>query len=354
MQVDFGGGGEIAFFREGRAGIIRLARPKALNALNEPMVEAMAKALQAWEDDASVSCILVEGDGRAFCSGGDIVAAWHAGKAGHPAYEFFEKEYALNAYIGRYSKPYVAFMDGIVMGGGAGISVHGSHRIVTENTVFAMPETAIGFYPDAGAGAYLPSMPYAMGAYLALTGNSIKWGDCLQSGIATHAIALEDYDVLRQALIEEGNPRPALEEVAVEPDYETDIQTRTLMAECFSGASVEDCLQRLQTKAGEGNEFAIQTLTTILARSPISVKVAFRHIVQCQRLGLDNVMAVENRITRHMIESHDFYEGIRALLIDKDKKPQWQLQTLEEVDETLVDVYFQANEQEENIKEVRV
>jgi len=188
MQLDFGGGKDISFFKEGRTGIVRLTRPKVLNALNGKMVKALSKALHSWETDDDVLCVLIEGEGRAFCSGGDIVAAYKSGKAGKPDYHYFTEEYRLNAYIGEFPKPYIAILDGICMGGGAGISVHGSHRIVTENTIFSMPESSIGFFPDVGAGEFLPRLSDNFGIYLALTGEHLKWGDCLQTGLATHGV----------------------------------------------------------------------------------------------------------------------------------------------------------------------
>lgn len=150
MQIDFGGGSEISFERKGKAGLVKLTRTEALNALTHKMILALDRALQSWEDDPEVACVILEGEGRAFCAGGDVVAAYKSGQAGTPAYEFFRDEYRLNARIGRFPKPYISLINGIVMGGGAGISVHGSHRIVTENTMFAMPETGIGFFPDVG------------------------------------------------------------------------------------------------------------------------------------------------------------------------------------------------------------
>lgn len=170
MQIDFGGGSEIGFERKGKAGLVKLTRTAALNALTHNMILALDRALQAWEDDPEVACVILEGEGRAFCAGGDVVAAFKAGQAGTPAYEFFHDEYRLNARIGRFPKPYVSLINGIVMGGGAGISVHGSHRIVTENTMFAMPETGIGFFPDVGGSAFLPHLHDNFGYYLALTG----------------------------------------------------------------------------------------------------------------------------------------------------------------------------------------
>lgn len=346
MDANFGGGEDIQFSRTGRVGVIHLNRPKVLNSLTIKMVKALRKALTAWEEDETVGCVLISGEGRAFCSGSDIVSVYNAGKAGKPAYDFFAAEYALNAYLGRFSKPYISLLNGIVMGGGAGISVHGSHRIVTESTVFAMPETAIGFFCDVGAGHFLPRIPGNFGIYLGLTGERIRWGDCLQSGIATHAVAEKDLTVLKNMLIELGDPRPALEKIAVEPDFETSAETRSIIEECFGGTSLDECISRLQQKADSDNEFAATTLGVLKKRSPTSLRVIFRQLVECRPLGLDDCMRIEYKIAHHMLDSHDFYEGVRAVMIDKDQAPQWQPDTIEGVTGEIVNGYFEKLDKE--------
>ena len=346
MQLDFGGGSEVTFLKEGRAGIVRLTRPDALNALSLNMVVAIEKALRSWETDDDVLCVIVEGEGRSFCSGGDVVYAYKEGNAGRPAYDYFSAEYKLDSYIGRFPKPYIAILDGICMGGGAGISVHGSHRIVTENTLFAMPESAIGFFPDVGAGDFLSRLSGHFGMYMALTGARCKWGDCLQTGLATHAVAQENLEDLRASIIEQGNPRPALEKYAVEVNYETSADLRSLIAECFGTDSLEASLNQLKQKADEGNEFAKQTLDTLLKRSPTSLAVIWRSMMQCKPLGLDDCLKVENRVAHHMMDNQDFYEGVRAVLIDKDNDPHWKPDSLAGVTDEIVDSYFQPVEKE--------
>lgn len=341
MQVDFQGGKDISFFKEGRAGIVRLTRPSALNAISHDMVKALDTALRSWETDDDVSCVLIEGEGRAFCSGGDVVSVYKAGKSGKPAYDYFSDEYRLNAYIGRFPKPYIAILDGICMGGGAGISIHGSHRIVTENTVFAMPESAIGFFCDVGAGEFLPRLSGNFGLYLAMTGAQCKWGDCLQAGLATHAVSQDNLDGLRQIIIEQGNPRPALEKYSIEVDYETSVDVRSLISDCFGAETLANCMDMLAQKVKDGNSFAQTCLDTLLARSPTSLKVIWRHLAQCRPLGLDDCLKLENRIAHHMLDNHDFYEGVRAALVDKDHQPHWQPDNLVAVTEEMVDSYFQ-------------
>ncbi|ABQ60899.1 hypothetical protein H721_00774 [Brucella ovis IntaBari-2006-46-332] len=339
MQIDFGGGSEIGFERKGKAGLVKLTRTAALNALTHNMILALDRALQAWEDDPEVACVILEGEGRAFCAGGDVVAAFKAGQAGTPAYEFFHDEYRLNARIGRFPKPYVSLINGIVMGGGAGISVHGSHRIVTENTMFAMPETGIGFFPDVGGSVFLPHLHDNFGYYLALTGNRIRWGDCLQSGIATHAVAASDLEDVRDDIIATGDIDAALTRSQY-PDFETSVEIRQLVAECFSGATLADCIEALERAAEAGNKSARDTLTVMATRSPTSLAVTFRQLADGRPLGLDDCMRMEYRITSRMLEEQDFYEGVRALLIDKDGAPAWKPATLEEVKPEQVNAYF--------------
>lgn len=340
MTIDFGGQGEIEFEKKGRAGLVRLTRPAALNALSHTMVLALRRALVAWENDPGVHCVVVEGEGRAFCAGGDILAVYHATKAGSPPYDFFADEYRLNAHIKRYSKPYVALIDGIVMGGGVGISVHGSHRVVTENVLFAMPEVGIGFFPDVGGSAFLPHMPGEFGLYLALTGNRIRQGDCVASGFATHAIPADDKAAIRAKLIETGDPDQALAGRAGGKDFETSAGTRRMIANCFGGNTLDECLSRLAFAAKQNDEAATAILKTIASRSPTSLQVTFRQIRDGKALTMDDCMRMEFRIVSRMLEGHDLFEGIRATLINKGDRPQWQPGDLSALKPETVDYYF--------------
>ncbi len=333
MRIDFGGGDDIVFERKGKAGLVRLTRASALNALTHGMILALDRALQAWADDPEVACVVVEGEGRAFCAGGDVVAAYRAKQEGGAAYDFFRDEYRLNARIGRFPKPYVSLLNGIVMGGGAGISVHGSHRIVTENTLFAMPETGIGFFPDVGGSAFLPRLHDNFGYYLALTGNRVRWGDCLQSGVATHAVAADDLDDLRDDLVANADLDAALARCQY-PDFETAPETRATIRDCFGEATLAGCMAALE-KAG-----AADILGVMATRSPTSLTVTFRQLADGAKLSLDDCMRMEFRITSRMLEGHDFYEGVRAALIDKDGAPVWRPAALDAVRPEAVNAYF--------------
>ena len=337
--MDFGGGDEIRFERIGRAGVVTLTRPKALNALTHGMVKALAKALAAWEDDPAIAMVLVKGEGRAFCAGGDIMQVYAARASGaQPPADFFADEYRLNAHIQRYRKPYVALIDGIVMGGGVGISFHGSHRVLTENALFAMPEVGIGFFPDVGGSHLLPPLG-AFGMYLALTGNRIGSGDALGCGLATHTIQAADQAGLIERLVESGVPDSALYRHFAPVARETDGSTLASIDRHFSLASLDAIVASLEA-AVETDEFAAKTLATMRSRSPTSMAVAFRQIESGRGLPMAECMNMEFRILNRMLAGHDFYEGIRAAIVDKDRQPKWRPAEFEAVEAADVDAYF--------------
>lgn len=338
--MDFGGGDEIRFERRGLAGIVTLTRPKALNALTRDMVLALHRALDAWEVDQDVSVVVIRGEGRAFCAGGDILKVYEAGKAGERAVAFFADEYRLNAAIARYPKPYVALIDGIVMGGGVGVSVHGSHRVFTENALFAMPETGIGFFPDVGGSYFLSRLKGSFGVYLGLTGNRIRGGDALWSGIATHGAASSDLEEMVNALSEEGDADAVCARFDSCPPRETSDADIASIARHFSPESIDDIVLGLTQGAARGDELSGAALEVIGKRSPTSLHVALRQIVDGSMLDMDECMRMEFRILNRMLDGHDFYEGIRAALIDKGSKPRWDPPTLDAVDPAAIDAYF--------------
>jgi enoyl-CoA hydratase/carnithine racemase len=337
--MDFGGGDEIRFEVEGRAGVVTLNRPKALNAVTHKMIRALAKALEAWHDDDRIRLVVIRGEGRAFSAGGDILQVYEAGKAGKLPVEFFADEYRLNARIADFGKPYVALIDGIVMGGGFGVSFHGSHRVLTENAVFAMPEVGIGFFPDVGGSHILPRLADSFGMYLGLTGNRIRYGDALACGLATHTIKSAEQAELFNALVESGEPNKVLARFHASAAAETDAATLASIHRHFSASSLDAILVSLE-QAAASDEFAAKTLATILSRSPTSLKVAWRQIRAGAKLSMDDCMRMEFRILNRMLAGHDFYEGIRAALIDKGSVPVWQPAKLEEVSEETVEAYF--------------
>lgn len=337
--MDFGGGDEIRFERIGKAGVVTLTRPKALNALTHGMVKALAKALDAWEVDPGVKLVVVKGEGRAFCAGGDILAVYEAGRSGNPSPDFFADEYRLNARIRRFAKPYVALIDGIVMGGGVGISCHGSHRVMTENAVFAMPEVGIGFFPDVGGSYILPRLSGSFGMYLALTGNRIRYGDALASGLATHAVEAGTLAQLFDELCASGEADTTLRGYATTPAREMDESTLHAVQRHFSQGDLEGVVASLEGSR-RSDPFAAATLEAISKRSPTSVSVAFLQVSAGAMLDMDECMRMEFRILNRMLAGHDFYEGIRAVLIDKGSTPEWQPATLGEVERSSIEAYF--------------
>jgi enoyl-CoA hydratase len=337
----------------GPLGHILLNRPKALNALTLPMVEVIAPALSAWAADPAIKAVVIRGAGdRAFCAGGDVRAVWDAGLqrkrgegAGALTAAFFAGEYRLNRQIKHFPKPYVALIDGITMGGGVGLSVHGSHRVTTEKTLLAMPETGIGLFPDVGGTWFLPRLPGRLGLYLGLTGTRVTAGDLAYAGIATHhsrSEALDDLERdLETALASAPNAHAALEAVlgrhAATPDEPTLPAHRDAIDRCFDADSVEGIFAKLEA---EGSEWAAKTLATLKTMSPTSLKVTYEQLRRGAELEFDDCMRLEFRMTQAVMDGHDFYEGIRSVLVDKDRNPKWQPASLDAVDATFVARHF--------------
>jgi enoyl-CoA hydratase/carnithine racemase len=346
VSLDFGGGDDIRFERRGLAGIVTLTRPKSLNAVTHPMVLALERALDAWLGDDGVRVVIIKAEGRAFSAGGDIVDIYRAGMAGKPPVRFFADEYRLNAKIAAYPKPYVALVNGIAMGGGVGVSYHGSHRVVTENAVFAMPEVGIGFFPDVGGSFLLSRLRGGFGLYLGLTGTRIRWGDQLWCGLATHAVRSEALAGLVEQIAETGEPDAALSAVCEKPPRETDEARRFAIDKHFSLGSLKDIVASLESAAAD-DPFASETLATLRSKSPTSLHVAFAQIVAGAALEMPECMKMEFRILNRMLAGPDFYEGIRAAVIDKDNAPVWRPARLEEVDAAATDAYFAPLGEEE-------
>lgn len=336
--MDFGGGDEIRFERVGKAGVVTLSRPKALNSLTHGMVRALFRALEAWRSDPEIAVVLVKGEGRAFCAGGDILKVYEDGLKGTRDVEFFADEYRLNAAIPRFPKPYVALLNGITMGGGVGVSAHGSHRVVTENAIVAMPEVGIGFFPDVGGSHFLPRLRGSYGLYMALTGNRVRQGDALATGLATHAVASSDLDSITGEICETGDPDAILENYRRNPSPETPEDRMAAIRQFFSGDSLDDMLSALSDARSQA--FADEWLRTIGTRSPTSLKVAFRALRLGASMSMDECMRMEFRIVNRMLANRDFYEGIRAAIIDKGSAPEWSPATLEEVEDSMIDAYF--------------
>ncbi|MGK9053917.1 enoyl-CoA hydratase/isomerase family protein [Xaviernesmea oryzae] len=339
---------EILIGRIGSAAIIRLNRPKALNSLNLAMVRAMKAAMERFAEDPEVSCVVLKGEGeRGLCAGGDIRVIHEMGKADDPdVTRFWREEFPLNYMIAHYAKPYVALMDGIVMGGGVGVSSHGGHRIVTERTRLAMPETGIGYVPDVGATWLLPRAPGETGTWMALTGEAIGAADAIYAGLADTHVPSERLGALVDALGElkggasDEQVRAVIDRFAVVPG-ESELEAhRELIDRAFGFETVEEIVAALRKEEGE---FAVRTGEIISKRSPTSLKLALR-LLRLGRQSSSLVECLEREFTAgtEILHNRDFYEGVRAAIIDKDRNPKWSPARLEEVGEADLDRYFAA------------
>ncbi|XP_011334495.2 3-hydroxyisobutyryl-CoA hydrolase, mitochondrial isoform X1 [Ooceraea biroi] len=318
----------------GDSGVIILNRPKTLNVLNMPMVQKIYTALKTWE--SSKKLVIIEGTGeKAFCAGGDVKAlvTISGPKSTTLGEEFFKREYTLNHLIGTYKKPYIALINGITMGGGAGLSVHGKYRIATEKTLFAMPETAIGLFPDVGGTYFLPRLKEHLGTYLGLTGFRLKGVDVLLAGIATHFVPSEKLTDLKRDLLMSQDDRDVekiLNKYQPKLNHEFVLAPRISQIEqCFSAPSVEEIIERLRK---DNSEWAQKNVEVLLKMSPSSLKITKKAIDEGSKKSLAECLEMEYRLAYTALgEESDFHEGVRALLIDKDQKPVWKPATLKDV-----------------------
>ena len=345
---------DILFDRKGDWGVITLNREAALNALTWDMAKAFRAKLAEWAGDHSVCAVLVRGAGeKAFCAGGDI--RWlHEEAKKDPAHasEFFREEYRNNAAIYHFPKPYVAVIDGVVMGGGVGISVHGDFRIAGDRTLFAMPETGIGLFPDVGGGHFMPRLGGGLGLYLALTGARAKAADCVYAGVATHYLPTEKMVGLADALSNEdlcGEPHSVITHVldayAEDTGHPPLSDRRSAIDRHFrTDGTLDDVLASLR---GDDSDFAKETLATLERMSPTSMRLTFEQMKRGAGLEFDEVMKMEFRIVRRVMEGRDFFEGVRAQIIDKDRNPKWSPASLSDVSDADIGHYFDDLGEEE-------
>ena len=323
--------------RDGRVGRLTLNRPRTLNALDLGMIRAAAAALSEWQDDPAVHAVVIEGaGGRAFCAGGDIRAVRDAALAGRfgDIETFFAEEYALNQAIASFPKPFVALVDGICMGGGIGVSVHGTARVVTEAALFAMPETGIALFPDIGASHILPRLRGQVGMYMALTGARMTGADAAFTGLATHFTDRETMAGLPDALARDGvaalaqASRPFEAPVAAHMDA---------IDHCFGAGSVAEVVARLQAA---DTEWSRQTLATLRSMSPSAVLWTFEIVRAGAGRTLPQCLAAELALTRHVTRHPDLAEGVRAMVVDKDRTPRWSPGAIEAVDPATIRAMF--------------
>ena len=324
---------EIMCDTHGPCGLITLNRPQSLNALTHGMVRAMTRALAQWAQDPRVTRVVIKAAGdRAFCAGGDIRLLHGQGLAGDHAAQlaFWHDEYQLNAIIKRYPKPFVALVNGIVMGGGVGVSVHAAHVVAGDNFAFAMPEVGIGFFPDVGATWFLPRLPGHVGTYLALTGARVRASDALALGLAQAFVPGSAMAALQAGLVAGADVAACIASHAA--PVTAPVSDYRWIAACFAPENLADIINALEVAAGQGNAAAGQARQQISAKSPTSLAIARRQMRMGAGLSFEQAMQVEYRIVSRLCRGPDFYEGVRALVIDKDNQPRWRPAKLDALD----------------------
>ncbi|APA74838.2 enoyl-CoA hydratase/isomerase family protein [Mycobacterium avium subsp. hominissuis] len=333
------GSDEVLTEVDGNVGLITLNRPKAINSLNQPMIDALSAVLTDWARDDKVRAVLLSGAGeRGLCAGGDVVSIYHsARKDGVEARRFWRDEYQLNAQISEFAKPYVAVMDGIVMGGGVGVSAHANTRVVTDTSKVAMPEVGIGFIPDVGGVYLLSRAPGGLGLHAALTGAPFSGADAIAMGFADHYVPHADVEAFRRAVVADG-VESALAKYAVEPPPGELAAQRDWIDECYAGQTVEDIVAALRAHGASPAHDAADLIAT---RSPIALSVTLAAVRRAADLPtLKDILVQDYRVSSASLRSHDLVEGIRAQLIDKDRNPQWSPARLADVTAADVEAYF--------------
>lgn len=337
---------EVLFEKRGEAGIITLNRPQALNAFGIATVRAMRPQLARWAADPAITRVVIRAAGeRAFAAGGDVRAVYDLHKAGRTeeAIDFWREEYQLNAEIHRYPKPYIALIEGICMGGGVGLSLHGKYRVAGDRYLFAMPEVSIGFFPDVGATHALPRLPGKSGTYLALTGARLGPGEGIGLGLATHRVSSAHLPILLEALSEDNEVEETLAAYTINAEQDKLAPRRPLIDRTFDKSSVEAILQALDREAagsGEDAAFAKAATEAMRTKSPTSLKIALEQMLRGPRLSFAAAMRTEFRIVNRVARGHDFYEGVRTTLIDKGGAPRWNPAGLGGVNAEQVAAYF--------------
>lgn len=332
--------GDVIVRREGAAGHISLNRPKALHALTQAMCEAISAALLEWRSDPGVEAVILDhAEGRGFCAGGDVAMVRRStledGDAAGRA--FFHAEYRMNHLLFTWPKPVIAFMDGVTMGGGVGLALPARYRVATENTLFAMPEGAIGLFPDVGAGWYLPRLPGRIGQFLALTGARLDGAECLWAGLATHYLPSETLaDAKARIVAEPQTIETILAEFSVEPPPARLAGNAEKIERLFASDRLEEIIHAL---AEDGSEWAGKERKAVTAKCPATAKVALRQFAT-GRVDFAEEMALEYRLAARMIARPDFAEGVRAVLVDKDNAPRWNPATPEGVTGAMLDAIF--------------
>ncbi len=333
---------ELVIEPKGSCAIITLNRPRALNALTTAMRAKLAAAYPSFARDPQIYCVVIQSASeKAFSAGGDVreIVGW--GREDRPrARKALKDEYALNWLHECFSKPTISLIDGAVMGSGVGISLFGTHRVGGERYKFAMPETAIGLFPDVGVAWSLSRLPHSIGMYLGLTGRSIGRADAYALGLLTHCIPAARFEEIKAALIDTWPVDTVLDDRHVDPGPGELDRYAAVIENCFSAGSVEEIIGRLNGITGSGRVWAQAVVADLTSRSPLSLKVTHRHIREARALDLRQTLTVDYRLACRFLDGHDFYEGVRAALIDKDGAPKWRPATIVEVTPAMVEDYF--------------
>ncbi|MEQ8194588.1 MAG: enoyl-CoA hydratase/isomerase family protein [Rhodospirillales bacterium] len=336
--------GDLLIETRNGVGLITLNRPRALNALSLDMLRGFRRALAEWSADPTIRAVIVRGaGGRAFCAGGDIRAVYDANLRGDTAFcrALFREEYTLDYEIGTFAKPYIAFMDGIVMGGGCGISVHGRHRIATEKTLLAMPETGIGFFPDVGASYFLPRCPGRIGLYLGLTGARLAAPDILYAGLADALVPSGRLDDLADAVVAGKTPEEAIANFAAEPPASKLETMRPTIDRCFAESDLAGMIGALERAAEAGEPDGETVPARLDGKSPFSLKLSHKLLSIKDNLSLLDSLILDYRLSCRVTARGDFREGVRAVLVDKDSRPQWSPTTIESVNDAEIAACFE-------------
>ena len=346
---------EVMFIKDNNVGIITLNRPDRLNALTHSMVVQISETLSLWEADKNISCVIIEGVGdRSFCAGGDVVKLRKEVLAdGGPPTDlsrgFFYDEYTLNYKISNYKKPFISLINGYTMGGGVGVSMHGSHIVGSEKTLFAMPETAIGLFPDVGGGWLLGQLDSGIGAWLSLVGAKIKAYDLMKLKLITHHVPSNKIKTLKENLISSSpntneKVNSIINQYCENPNSSesTLLENDQIIKDAFSFDTVEEIFNKCEFISSSGNEFITSQLDELKHKSPTSLKISLRQIRSASKMNLKDELIMEYRMVQKCVEIGDFFEGVRAMLVEKDRKPAWNPSNIKEIDDDKVNKFFES------------
>ena len=332
---------EVIFVEENGVGIITLNRPERLNAITHPMVKKINHHLNVWEKNDGIKCIIIEGAGdRSFCAGGDVVKLRkEVLEAGGPPTDlsrsFFYDEYTLNYKISNYSKPFIALINGFTMGGGVGISMHGSHVVASEKTMFAMPETAIGLFPDVGGGWLLGQLDRGVGAWLGLVGARLKAYDLVSLGLANHFVNSPKSNQEASSVIDKLSSKPNIDDSVLKDNEK-------IIKEVFSHETIEEIFKSCEEVLKNENDFLKAQFEELKHKSPTSLKISLRQIRLAKDMSLEEELIMEYRMVQNCLKIGDFFEGVRAMLVDKDRKPIWKPSVIEKVDQNRENEFFKS------------